>query len=57
MADKKVINFEDAKSSHVFKRKEDKVLSIQKAFTAARTDGDPVKKKLSKKGKKGKKKK
>tara|TARA_B110000967_G_C18551604_1_gene395666 strand:- start:29 stop:208 length:180 start_codon:yes stop_codon:yes gene_type:complete len=59
MADKNVINFEDAKSPHVFKRQEDKVATIQKAFKAARADVEPIKKKTKKKsgkGSKGKKK-
>ena len=58
MADKNVINFEDAKSPHVFKRQEDKVATIQKAFKAARADVEPIKKKTKKSGKgsKGKKK-
>ncbi|MFT5210515.1 MAG: hypothetical protein ACI9CE_002241 [Flavobacterium sp.] len=61
MADKNVINFQDAKSPHVFKRQEDKVATIQKAFKAARADAEPIKnarnKKANKRGKNAKKKK
>ena len=61
MSDKKVISFEDAKSSHVFKRKEDKLAEVKKAFVAARAEGESskitaLKNKKKKKKKRNKKK-
>jgi len=60
-----VINFNDAKSPHIFHKKEDKLAKIKKAFKAARAGGDAAKessnkessnkKRKKKKGGKGKK--
>lgn len=41
MSDDKIIGFDDAKQSHVFSRKEEKVKSMRKAFKAARENGKP----------------
>ncbi|MCB1692404.1 MAG: hypothetical protein KDI19_06530 [Pseudomonadales bacterium] len=38
MAEDEVIDFDEAKRPHVFRRKEDKVKAIKQAFTAARKE-------------------
>jgi hypothetical protein len=41
MSDDKIIDFDDAKQTHVFSRKEEKVKDMRKAFKAARENGKP----------------
>ena len=56
MGDEVVVNFDDAKRPHVFKRQDEKIASIQKAFKDARATAGSDKPKKSTAKKKSKKK-